>query len=156
MPEQLTLIEEWRPAHTARYPARILRLRLNHGYHRVGLVGEDGKQQWLRVHRLVLEAFVGPCPEGHEGAHRDGIKLNNRLCNLRWATPKENAMDRQRHDTQVRGVRQGLAKLTPTKVREIRRRMTAGERGASVAKDFDIDRRTAGQVYKRETWRHVD
>jgi hypothetical protein len=35
---------------------------------RVGLY-INGRQRWLQVHRLVLEAFVGPCPEGMEGCH---------------------------------------------------------------------------------------
>jgi len=36
------------------------------------------------VGRLVLAAFVGPCPAGHRAAHLDGNPLNNRLANLAW------------------------------------------------------------------------
>src|SRR3970282_914182 len=39
-----------------------------------------------RVHRLVLAAFVGPCPIGMEGCHDDGAPTNTRLRNLRWDT----------------------------------------------------------------------
>jgi len=42
------------------------------------------------VHRLVLEAFVGPCPDGMECCHNDGDRTNNRLENLRWDTHKNN------------------------------------------------------------------
>lgn len=38
------------------------------GYLSVGLK-RDGKYHWLLVHRLVLMAFVGPCPEGSECRH---------------------------------------------------------------------------------------
>jgi ligand-binding sensor domain-containing protein len=31
----------------------------------------DGKQIQFHVHRLVLEAFEGPCPDGMECLHRD-------------------------------------------------------------------------------------
>ena len=31
------------------------------------------------VHRLVLEAFVGPCPEGMETRHLNGKRSDNRL-----------------------------------------------------------------------------
>jgi hypothetical protein len=58
-----------------------------------------GSQSQRAVHRLVLEAFVGPCPPGMEGCHNDGDQLNNRLDNLRWDTPSNNKLDSVRHGT---------------------------------------------------------
>lgn len=58
--------------------------------------------QWL-VHRLVMWAFVGPCPDGHQVAHNDGDRHNNVLSNLRYATPKENQSDKHRHGTMIVG-----------------------------------------------------
>ena len=55
-----------------------------------------------RVHRLVLSAFVGPCPNGMEGCHDNGIPSDNRLENLRWDTPIANAADRVLHGTTLR------------------------------------------------------
>ncbi len=49
------------------------------------------------VHRLVLEAFVGPCPPGMQCRHLDGNPANNRLENLAWGTHAENAADKIRH-----------------------------------------------------------
>lgn len=66
------------------------------GYLRISL-RKDGKSHHFRVHRLVLEAFVGPCPEGTEACHGDGDRSNNRLENLRWDTKSENQYDRVRH-----------------------------------------------------------
>lgn len=51
------------------------------------------------VHRLVLFAFVGPCPEGMECRHLDGNRTNNRLSNLKWGTPEENTQDKIEHGT---------------------------------------------------------
>lgn len=51
------------------------------------------------VHRLVLEAFVGPCPPGMECCHFDGDSTNNHLSNLRWDTHSSNQFDRVRHRT---------------------------------------------------------
>ena len=44
----------------------ILRPTIETGRHLRLLVCEDGKKYHEFVHRLVLEAFVGPCPVGME------------------------------------------------------------------------------------------
>lgn len=62
------------------------------GYQYVSLY-RGGEKHTRRVHRLVLEAFVGPCPDGHQAAHWDGDKTNNRVSNLRWASPADNVAD---------------------------------------------------------------
>ncbi len=51
------------------------------------------------VHRLVLLAFVGPCPEGQEALHQNGDPSDPRLTNLRWGTHSENQLDQVRHGT---------------------------------------------------------
>lgn len=53
----------------------------------------------VSVHKLVLEAFVGPCPEGMECLHENDDPLDNRLSNLRWGTRTENLEDRVRNGT---------------------------------------------------------
>ncbi|WP_225320343.1 NUMOD4 motif-containing HNH endonuclease [Rhodococcus erythropolis] len=50
------------------------------------------------VHRLVLEAFTGPSG-GMFACHIDGNPNNNRIENLKWATPQENSEDSLRHGT---------------------------------------------------------
>lgn len=49
------------------------------------------------VHRLVLSAFVGPCPDGMQGCHNNADRSDARLVNLRWDTPRENSADMIRH-----------------------------------------------------------
>ena len=64
------------------------------GYLRVCLSRANRAQRKeLKVHRLVLAAFVGPCPDGMEGCHDDGDPSNNRLDNLRWDTRSGNIAD---------------------------------------------------------------
>lgn len=60
----------------------------------------NGVKRVRRVHHLVLEAFVGPCPPGMQCCHRDDDPENNALWNLRWDTPKGNGADRERNNTQ--------------------------------------------------------
>lgn len=67
-----------------------------HGRMSVGL-HKDGKQKTHRVHRLVAEAFLGPCPPGLEVAHWDDIPWHNEITNLRFATSHENKMDMVRN-----------------------------------------------------------
>lgn len=74
------------------------------GYLRVGLC-RDNKQTKLFVHRLVLDAFRGPCPDGMACRHLNGDPGDNRLNNLCWGTQVENMADRDRHGNTVRGDR---------------------------------------------------
>ena len=53
----------------------------------------DGVRRHFYVHRLVLLAFVGEPPEGHEGCHENDDPLDNRLANLRWDTRSANRHD---------------------------------------------------------------
>jgi hypothetical protein len=88
--------------------------RSEKGYVRIG-------EKRLRVHRLVLTAFVGECPPGHMCRHLNGNPADNRLKNLRWGTQAENIKDRLKHGRVAAGERHGLAKLTERDVRTIRR-----------------------------------
>lgn len=51
----------------------------------------------ISVHVLVLEAFEGACPPGHEALHDNDDPTDNRLTNLRWGTRSENLLDRVRN-----------------------------------------------------------
>ena len=57
---------------------------------------QNGKQTKRTIHSLVLEAFIGPRPDGLEICHNDGIRTDNMLANLRYDTPSANAQDQYR------------------------------------------------------------
>jgi hypothetical protein len=93
------------------------------GYPSVSIRGQKKK-----VHRLVLECFVGLRPPGLECRHLNGIKTDNRLRNLAWGTREENAQDRIVHggygtraNGQPKGESHWQSKLTEVKVHEVRR-----------------------------------
>ena len=50
----------------------------------------DGETVPVRVHRLVLEAFVGECPTGYWCLHKDDNPSNNCITNIFWGTPSDN------------------------------------------------------------------
>ena len=77
----------------------ILRQHERYGYLTVALPKELGKHgaRLVSVHRIVLSAFVGPCPDGMQTLHINGDRKDNRLENLRWGTAKENRADVVKH-----------------------------------------------------------
>lgn len=79
------------------------------GYKQVDLSGTGGAAT-KHVHRLVLEAFVGACPDGMEACHGDGGAVDNRLANLRWDSRSENMIDRTRHGTDRNVAKQSCAR----------------------------------------------
>lgn len=87
-------------AHSGRYTVlgKLLKQGKCGPYSRVALC-RPGERCDMKVHRAVLLAFVGPCPEGREGCHRDGNPGNNTLENLYWGTRSENCLDQVRHGT---------------------------------------------------------
>jgi HNH endonuclease/NUMOD4 motif len=113
-----------------------------------------GRSVHFLVHRLVLEAFDCPCPDGMECAHLNGDKNDNHLGNLRWATPKENAADRDRHGTTARGIRGGQARLTEDQVVEIRRRAPRAT-VSQLSREYGISCPSINAVIHGRTWRHV-
>lgn len=79
------------------YRGRDLVLKTNKDGYSVVCMSKENKRRYFRVHRLVLETFVGPCPEGMEVCHNNGNPADNRLTNLRYGTKSENAQDIIRH-----------------------------------------------------------
>lgn len=77
------------------------------GYFRVTLL-MDGKRKNHRIHRLVANAFISNPRQKEEVNHKDGNKENNRVENLEWVTPCENAnhafQNGLRH-TNIKGLR---------------------------------------------------
>lgn len=59
----------------------------------------NGIRKPEKVHRLVLEAFVGPAPESLVACHANGNPADNRLSNLRWDSRSANNLDSVAHGT---------------------------------------------------------
>lgn len=130
-----------------------------HTYNRYGhqmiSVKVDGRHTSRQVHRLVLEAFVGPCPEGMECRHLDGNPANNHVDNLRWGTHVDNMADRKAHGTNTTGEKHHKAQLTADDVYEIRRRCGSGEPVAKVARDYQMSWSAVDHIKHRRNWRHI-
>jgi hypothetical protein len=134
--------------------ACMLKLMLDkNGYLRVYL-SDYPRRKLAGVHRLVLLAFVGPCPAGMATRHfPDRTRTNNRLSNLSWATHTTNMRDRNVHGTHLKGERHYQAKLTHAMVRRIRaiKRWPIGLL-AELAEKYGVTIRTIQHIKRRETW----
>lgn len=96
----------------------------------------DRRQITRKVHHLVLEAFVGPCPPGLMARHLNDVPGDNAIANLAWGTGIENSADKLRNGRSNRGSRHGNAKLTEADVIEIRAAYARGERRGEIAKRY--------------------
>lgn len=145
---------------------KLLKQSLRNGYMRVSVRTSGSKHgKSHSVHRLILEAFVGPCPEGHLCRHLNGNRLDNRLCNLKWGTPKENEMDKVLHGTTTvgrslpqcsnPGSKNGRSKLTEAKVTEMFTRYRRGEKPRRLKREFGISDAVFWSVVKSKSWKHV-
>lgn len=83
------------------------------------------------VHSLVASAFLGPAPAGCEVRHLDGDAQNNRIENLAYGTRAQNILD-------VYAVGRAWKKLNAAQVLEIRSRLSDGETGSSIAREFGM------------------
>ena len=129
---------------------KLLKPWLNdEGYPQVGLCVNYVKKHF-RVHRLVLEAFVGPCPEGHETRHYpDQSKTNNNLANLSWATTQVNVGDNNERGMYC------LGRLTPEQVKEIRSIELPYGKKNEYCKQLGISRTTFHVIRRREAYAHI-
>jgi len=132
---------------------KVLKPGVNkNGIKNVNLCYESRPKSYT-IHRLVALAFLGDPPtERHVVAHNDGNPSNNRLANLRWATPAENSFDQVKHGTQ-KGKHHGRkSTLTEEQVIAIR----ADHRPSSViGPEYGIHPGTVTQIRRRETYKYI-
>lgn len=145
-------------------PVRVKRKELRPssepgGYPAIELTNEAGRRR-LYMHRLLAQAFI-PNPLNLPVVnHIDGDKTNNALQNLEWCTHAQNAAHASKAGLLPKGLigpgeKCPAAKLTDEKVREIRRRVAAGETQRAVAKEFGVTYGNVSLIVNRGTWSHV-
>ena len=120
---------------------------------------KDKKSYKFLIHRLVLMAFIGNCPEGFEGCHNDGNGLNNKLDNLRWDSPSKNQLDRYKHGTgwtpHYKGENHPSSKLTEKDILYIRSIKKYRKRALDLSREFNISKSSIHQIIAGRSWKHV-
>lgn len=124
-----------------------------HGY---GMIRMGTKH--LRAHRIAWEAANGPIPEGLGLMHSCDVRCCVNPSHLTPATQADNMHDMfakgRGRIPNVRGERQGAAKITADDVREIRR-LAAFKTQSEIAAMFGIDRSNVSIIVLRKGWKHV-
>lgn len=109
-----------------------------HGYPKVSMRDAGGVKRQRQIARLVLEAFVGACPDGYVCCHfPDPTPSNCNRENLRWGTRKDNENDKRIHGNLPIGDARWNTKLPDAAVAEIRE-AAATEKVNALARRYGV------------------
>lgn len=126
-----------------------------------GVIGLGTREMGLmRAHRVSWILAEGPIPAGRFLCHHCDNPMCVRPSHMFLGTPRDNHADMRfkgRHVNPPRceGTKNVNAKLTPDKVREIRRLKASGMTAKQLASRFGVYFGTIGKVCRLEMWRHV-
>lgn len=115
----------------------------------------NGKSKRVRIHKMVLEAFVGKCPPGMECCHGDSNRANNKLSNLRWDTKKSNAEDREKAGNTAKGSTHGQSVIDEAIAKKVKIMLADGKKPSYIAEELGIKRHIVANIKQNHSWRHV-
>ena len=119
----------------------------NKGYYTVGF-WTDGKKKRLSIHRLVAKAFL-PNPNNlPEVNHINGCKTDNSVCNLEWASGRNNVLHAYR--TKLR-----KTKLSEIQVAEIKNLIKQGLTQREIASKYNVSHSTISEINRCKIWASV-
>jgi hypothetical protein len=140
---------------------RHLKTRPNRGGYPQAYLLCGGKKLTVSVHKLVLLAFIGPCPPWLECRHLDGNKGSPALYDaqgkqrLVWGTHTENCADKSQHGTHHKGSRIAASRLDETDIPVVRQLRAQGVSQRAVARRFNVCQSTIRAIDHGITWAHV-
>lgn len=126
----------------------------------------NGVHKQIYGHRIIGKFFIFNPKDRPQINHKNGLKSDNRVSNLEWCTAKENNV----HCINVLGknyenVRKVMSrkfgeknknsKLSNSMVVEIKKMLENGDTNILIAKKFNMDRRTIGDIRSNITWKHI-
>ena len=110
----------------------------------------NSKPTTSAIHRLVARAFLGETEKGMYVNHKDGNKLNNKLTNLEYVTPKENSHHAFSTGLNKSGENHPNSKLKNKDVILIKLYQKLGYTEADLAEKFNVHPRTIRRIFNRE------
>jgi len=135
------------------FAGKILKPSLDSwGYPSVSLY-RNGKKHPAKVHRLVMAAFIGPCPECKQVNHIDGDKTNNHFDNLEYVTGSGNMSHAYAMGLKSnRGENHSCNKLKEADIPKIRRLLRDGFTQVAIGIIFNVSQSNISCVATGKTW----
>ena len=129
------------------------------GYRYVWL-HKHGVEKSQAVHRLVSDAFIGPCAKGFCRNHMNGDPSDNRPENLEIVTKSRDVIHSYRllgrKHTPCRGSKSGTSKLNEAQAVQIRDLYASGRHTMkAIGKMFGVTKFPIQQIVHRRSWKHV-
>lgn len=120
------------------------------GYSHIGLSNSYGFKQY-KLSRIIMATFVGKSKL--QVNHKNGIKTDDRLCNLEYCTPSENIVHAYKKGLSKNGEKSGKNKLTEKQAIKIK----YIENGSLdfLAKKYKIDRTQIWNIKNNKSWKHI-
>lgn len=111
------------------------------GYLRTMLT-KDSKSKTIKVHRVVALAFIYNPENKPQVNHKNGIKTDNRICNLEWCTNKENVIHSYKNGFQVSKSGDDFHRTIYSDdfVINLANELKAGATKRGLAKKYNVDR----------------
>ena len=131
---------------------KILGVKEPQGYLSVRLYKGDDYRNYLhiKIHRLVLLTFVGPCPEGFVCNHKDFVRDNNELSNLEWIPEVKNNSICSRNGISKKPNR------SENDVLEMRELISSKQMSTKeAAHKYNLHISTVRKIINRRIWKHI-
>jgi hypothetical protein len=154
---------EQQTAKTQTLKGRILKPHTNSsGYYQINL-NRKSVRTTFAIHQLVAQAFLDNRSRKPLVNHINGIKTDNNVNNLEWATYSENLehayKNRLRRAVKTNEVasKNYKRKLTEQQVREIKLLIAAKSLTLKqIANQYDVGRSTIGSIKSGRNWSHTN
>ena len=135
-----------------RTPAsRALKPNANWGGYLMVSLSSPARSEHPAVHRLVADAFLGPRPDGLQVHHCNGLKDDNRACNLRYVTPSDNCKHRCEVLGKGRGEDHYRCKFSDAEIETVRTLYAHGVSQKKIAAKFNVRQSWVSAVVNNQT-----